>query len=232
MNIPSFTDQSWATLIAAVIVIFAGIWQLRWNLRQNKKSDAFNELSKGISEAKICIRDIQTNSNQLIYWLANKADAILRGEEGDDVSLSNAQKENIQAIFDSQRRMIEIIEMIDKSTVISRRIKNAAKQLYYLSMYQHDLVVKCNQIVQAIVKDVLADPKDLVSPDVFKNVSELYGLVVQGSVDIQSYLDDLEIILHNGLVKFTFGKASTTGIERKVLTIDGIVDTRIKRPLR
>lgn len=232
MNILGFSDQAWATIVAAIFLIPIGVNQLRWSLKQNKKTDAFNELSKRISEAKKLITNIQTNSNQLINSLAKKGDAILRGENSDDKMLAESQEKNINSIYDSQFKIIEIIEMIDKSTVINEKTKNAAKQLYYLALYQHSLVEKCNQIIQVMAVDMSATPKPLISPELFIKISEIYGIVIQGSIDIQSYLDDLEVIIHNDLVKSVFKKAEHTKLERKILTISGITDIRTKRPLR
>jgi len=232
MKFMSFSDQFWATLIAAALIIFAGILQLRWNLKQNKKSDAFNDLSEKISEAKKLISNIQSNSNQLISSLAKKGDATLRGENSNDEELVESQKLNITSIYNSQLKILEIIEKVDKSTVINGKTKNSAKQLYYMALYQHSLVEKCNQIVLTIASDMSAKPKPMISPELFVKISELYNIVIQGSIDIQSYLDDLEVILHNDLVRSVFGKAKHTKLERKVLTEKGITDIRIKRPLR
>jgi hypothetical protein len=237
------TPESLATYLSVFLGIILAAWQLNRTLRMNKKANLFDEITKDISLAVNNINSINIQNEEIIKILAkqanlvseydptnktdeqNQAEIARRLSEIDDTG--NKHRNNVQSIFDSYSKILEIISTIEKSTVIRNKSKMAARQLYYTSTEQYELVHTVNQILLTFYVFPPLGGFPNVTSETFNSFAGLVKKIGTGNDLIKSYLQDLEVILHNDLVKRFYGKARYGELNNKYLTSDGLKDRRV-----
>lgn len=242
------TPEALATYVIGIFGIGYGFRQLRINLKLNKKAEVFDDLSKKINQAKDLIDKIASVADSLINLIAKEADAssnfaqlvsnITQAENELDrrvkqlAVFEKKQIEHLDAIYDSQREIIKIVEKIDKTSVISLSAKESAKYVYFVASDQHVLIRKANDVILSL--NVITNLGEVpnISPQTFKAIINLYAEITSRNNEIKNYLDDLEVILHNDLVKGIFGKARRGILPAKYLDKSGFKDKRVKKALR
>lgn len=248
---PSFiwgwlTPEALATYIVGLLAIGGVIWQLKRTFVLNKRATIFDELSKDIKKAIKLVNSVNTETNSIIQLLAsaansasydtvgktpqqNEAEIKRRIEELGNVA--DSQKKHIKIIYDSYENILEIIQKVEQSTVINKTSKKAARYLFYQADEQFQLVQAANKVLQSfnVVPPLGNDPN--ISPDTFNAFSSLVNLISVGNQKMGNYLSDLEVILHNDLVRKLFKKAAIANIPAQHLTTDGFKDNRTEKPL-
>jgi hypothetical protein len=238
--------QTWATYIVGAVAIGVGLWQFRRAFKLNKKSQVFDELSKELQEASVSVSNIQSQTTNIIDHLAqaaNSADFDLAGktqaeqtaeierriEELDNIA--EKQKEYLTSIYNSSLKILKIINKVEKSSVVSDSSRKAARYLFYEATEQHELLVSMSKILQSFNVTPPVGQAPNITSNTFNAFMELVHKINARNIVIGNYINDLETILHNDLVKKIFGKASIEKIPTKHLTPTGLTDTRVKDSL-
>lgn len=240
------TPEALATYLVGLIAIGGVIWQLKRTFVLNKKSSVFDELSKDIKKAIELVNSVNTETNSIIQLLASAANSANYDTAGktqqqneaeikrrvDELGVvADSQKKHIKAIFDSYENILQIIQKVEQSTLINKSSKKAARYLFYQADEQFQLVQAANKVLQSfnVVPPLGVTPN--ISPDTFNAFASLVGLISIGNQKLSNYLSDLEVILHNDLVKKLYKKAKIANIPAQHLTNDGFKDNRTEKPL-
>lgn len=240
------TPEALATYIVGSFAIWGVIWQLKRTFVLNKKATVFDELSKDIKKAVKLVNSVNTETNSIIQLLASAAnsasyDTIGKTAQQNEAEIkrridklgkvADSQKKHIKIIYDSYENILEIIQKIEQSTVINKASKKAARYLFYQAYEQFQLVQAANRVLQSfnVVPPLGNDPN--ISPDTFNAFSNLVNLISIGNQKMGNYLSDLEVILHNDLVRKLYKKATIANIPAQHLTTDGFRDNRTEKPL-
>lgn len=240
------TPEALATYVVGLLAIGGVIWQLKRTFVLNKKATVFDELSKDIKKAIKLVNSVNTETNSIVQLLASAAnsasyDTVGKTQQQNDAEIkrridelgkvANSQKQHITVIYNSYENVLEIIQKVEQSTVINKSSKKAARYLFYQADEQFQLVQAANKVLQSfnVVPPLGNDPN--ISPDTFNAFSNLVNLISLGNQRMGNYLSDLEVILHNDLVRKLFKKASIANIPAQHLTTDGFKDNRTEKPL-
>jgi len=240
------TPEALATYLVGLIAIGGIIWQLKRTFVLNKKSAVFDELSKDIKKAVKLVNSVNTETNSILQLLASAADSASYDTTGKTAqqneteikrrieelgNVADSQKKHIKVIYDSYENILEVIQKVEQSTVINKLSKKAARYLFYQADEQFQFVQAANKVLQSFkVVPPLGDAPN-ISPDTFKAFSNLVSLISIGNQKMSNYLSDLEVILHNDLVRKLFKKATIANIPAQHLTTDGFKDNRTEKPL-
>lgn len=236
-----------ATYVVGFFVVGAAIWQFRRAFKLNKKSDEFKELSKDTQKAFKLISDITTKAQSIVMQLASaantnsapfdvtgKTQAQIQTEIDRRVKLINEtadkHQEYIQAIHDGYTEIIQLIKKIEKSTVVGDDSRKAARYLFYAAQEQNNFVNTLGMVLRTFRVNPPLGQLPNVSSDTFNEFNKLIELIVTRNQLIGSYIEDLEVILHNDLVKRLFGKAKPTTVNMH-LTPNGFTDKRVDKSL-
>lgn len=237
---------SWATFIIALIGISVTIWQLKKNFRLKKQAETFEELSKNIRNASESSRqiadsvdsiigDLGTAADDMNFNTLGKTDADFKAEINRRSEILDALQKKFTAHTESIRsnalNILKIIKDIEKSTVVKERTRVAARYLFYETSEQHELMGTANAILATIQVVPAIGKKPNIPPETFKAIRSLVVLIGQKDKTISGYLNDLEIILHNDLVKEIYGKAKNETLPVRHLSDEGLRDNRTKSPL-
>ena len=237
-------------VFAVYLVGFVGfavtINQLKRNFKLRKKADTFEELAKEIREASDLSRTIINRTDSMITSLASTADEMAFDAAGKsnqeidaEVDRRIAALTQLQQLFEAYKgevdahtiKILQIIKNIEKSTIVKNKTQKAARYLYYEVNEQQGLMKAGNAILETLNVVPLIGKDPNVSPETFKAIKELLINISGKNYTIGGYLDDLEIILHNDLVKKVYGEAKNETLPQKHLSPEGIVDTRVQTPL-
>lgn len=245
-NLPKLSPEVWAIYIVGFIGFGITIYQLRANFRLKKKADTFENLSQKIQKASELSRETSNKAEDITNELANAADSMVFDATGKSTKEFDAEIDRRIGILDklkdsynelsdrinsNTRDILKIIKDIEKSTVVKKKTRKAARYLFYETNEQYGLMKSANSILATIqvVPDIGGKPN--VQPETFRAIRELVLQISQNNNTISGYLDDLEIILHNDLVKKIYGRAKNETIPVRHLNHKGITDSRTKYPL-
>lgn len=238
--------EVWAIYIVGFIGFGITIRQLRVNFRLKKKADTFENLSEKIQRASELSRETSNKAENITNALANAADSMVFDATGKDPKEFGAEvnrrmgileelktnyNEHSEHINSNTRDILKIIKVIEKSTVVKEKTRRTARYLFYETSEQYELMKSANSILATIQVVPLIGEKPNVQPDTFRAIRELVLLISQNNNTISGYLNDLEIILHNDLVKKIYGRAKNETIPVRHLSHKGITDSRTKQPL-
>jgi hypothetical protein len=242
----SSSPETWAIYVVGVIGFWVTTRQIKQNFRLKKKADTFEDLSKKIRDASESSRQISNSTNSIIGELGSAADSMtfdatdkserdIKTEIDRRVEILN----NLQEKYSSQSssinsntvNILNIIKDIEKSTVAKEKTRVAARYLFYEANEQYQLMNATNSILVTIQVVPLIGEKPNVPPETFRAIRDLVVLISEKNNTISGYLDDLEIILHNDLVKGVYGKAKNETIPARHLGYKGLRDNRTKSPL-
>lgn len=233
--------EAWATIISALIIVAIGRWQWQRSYLLTRKSEVFKELSAEISNALKQVNAISSSTDSLLNELAKAADAVsgdfsnhtneqkiaeLDRRNKDLDKISDSLKKNLDIAYGGQEKILLLIKAIEKSTVAKKRTKRTARQLFYIATEQYQLIGTVNDVLISLRVTPTLGESPNISSDTFRALRELINLITRQNTIIGNYLEDLEVIMHNELVKGIFGKATFSKIPFKHLTQDGIIDTR------
>lgn len=242
----SFTPETWAVYVVGIIGFWITIQQIKQNFRLKKKADTFEDLSKKIREASESSRKISNSTDSIISDLgaaaddmgfdtADKSDDDIRMEIDRRVGVLKTLQEKYTTHSDSinsnTMNILNIIKDIEKSTVVKEKTRVSARYLFYEANEQYELMKAANSILVTIQVVPLIGEKPNVPPETFRAIRDLVVLISQKNNTISGYLDDLEIILHNDLVKRIYGKAKNETIPVRHLNHQGLRDKRTESPL-
>lgn len=244
--IRSFTPETWAVYFVGIIGFWITIRQLKQNFRLKKKAETFEDLSKKIREASESSRQISNSTDSIIDDLGVAADSMIfdtSDKSGSDIKaeidrrveiLKNLQDKystHSDSINSNTANILNIIKDIEKSTVVKEKTRVAARYLFYAADEQYQLMKAANSILVTIQVVPLIGEKPNVPPETFRAIRDLVDLISEKNNTISGYLDDLEIITHNDLVKGVYGKAKNETIPLRHLNHKGLNDNRTKSPL-
>lgn len=242
----SMQPEVWAVYIVGIVGFLSTIRQLKQNFRLKKKADTFEDLSKKIQEAADLSRQASNSTASIISDLGNAADNMFfdtADKSNTDIQneiqrrqsiLTNLQEkyaEHSDSINSNTVDILGIIKSIEKSTVVKEKTRIAARYLFYEAYEQHELMKSANSILATIQVVPLIGENPNVPPETFRAIRDLVSQISQKNNTISGYLDDLEIILHNDLVKRIYGKAKNETIPVRHLSNKGLYDSRTKSPL-
>lgn len=237
-------------VVSAYIIALLGILliflQIKHTLRINRKASLFDKLSAQIQEAINLSRMISDSTNLVISSTADAANSMKMNIDLDDkkaVEEENKRRaelinmlydgsiKRIENIRDSHYKILDIITAIEKDTIISGKSKRAARYLFYFVQDQYDLLGACTNVLTSIraVQPIGLTPN--IPPDTFNQLAALISKINEKNTFVFNYLDDLEIILHNDLVKSFYGRAHFSKLRQNHLTVKGLTDWRTKNPL-
>lgn len=246
------TDESIATYIVGIIATVSAITAVRRQSRLNKKSAVFEELSKDIQEAVKAVNAIDTETNQIIKTLADEADENSRfdprGLEEEELKaaidaedkrrLIAAERigtqfgKQINSIYEAYGSILGIIEKVERGTVVNDNTKAVARYLYFFATEQHNLVRQANDVLVSFNVVPVIGQSVNITPETFKAFADLYTLINEGNVKIRNFLYDLEVAIHNDLVKKTYKKAAKySNFPNEHITPKGMIDKRINDSL-
>lgn len=238
--------QVWATYIVGFSAIGVGLWQFKRTYKLNKKSSVFDDLSKDIQDARDLVSKISEVTDSLINKLAeaaNSADYDSAGKTPDEnikeidrrlKDLSETGKEHkkyLDTIYGSITKMLLLIQKVEKSTIVNEKSRRAARYLYYVATDQHQLVGSVSSVLQTFKVIPSLGDKPNISSETFNETKKLIGIINQQNQVIGTYLEDLEIVIHNDLVKRIYKKARYSSIPVKHLTPSGLIDSRVEDSL-
>lgn len=244
--ITSLKPEVWAVYIVGFLGFFVTIRQLKVNFKLKKRADTFENLSKKIQRASELSRETSNRTDGIITSLANAADSMSFDatskndkELAEEIDrrvgilneLQNSYAEHSDTINSNTRDILKIIKDIEKSTVVKKKTRKAARYLFYETNEQYELMKSANSILATIKVVPLIGEKPNVQPETFRAIRELVIQISQKNNTISGYLDDVEIILHNDLVKKIYGRAKNVTIPARHLSHKGITDNRTKQPL-
>jgi hypothetical protein len=145
--------------------------------------------------------------------------------------IAEKHKKLITSIFKSYEMVLVLIKKIEKSTLVSDSSRHAARYLFYAATDQHNLTNAANTVLQSFnVTPALGD-KPSISSATFNAFMDLINLINLRNQVISTYLEDLEVILHNDLVRSIYGKAKNGAIPVQHMTSGGLTDNRVKDSL-
>lgn len=242
-ELSELSDQAIATYIVGFAAIIIGLWQFRRTFVQKNRIKVFDELSSDISSAKDMLESINQQCQRLVQVLADAADgaAVENPSSLNEAQTSaridrvnevfNEHEKHIKSIFGSYLNVLKLIRKIEKSTVIKKASRDAARYLFYTASEQHNLVNKANAVLQSFNVTPPLGEKPNISPQTFNAFRELNDLINQKNLIMSNYLDDLEVIIHNDLVNNVFGNAKFSTQTFEHLTPNGFTDSRVKDDL-
>lgn len=241
--------EVWAIYVVGLVTITVAVWQFKRNFILNKKASVFEELSKDIQKATTLVNKINIDSNAIIQHLANAANL---ASNNFDLSLNKTETENenevsrrlaeimstvekhselIETIYRSYIEVLELIKKVEKTTVIGKKPSKAARYLFFAAEEQYNLVQSTTLVLQSFNVTPTLWEKPNISPETFNAFISLIQLINTQNQVLANYLEDLEVILHNNLVKSIYGKAAFNSIPTKHLTSEGLTDDRVKNSL-
>lgn len=235
----NISDEAWATYVVGIIAAFIVIRQVRYGSKINKKDAVFTKFENKIKKARKIFDDLDSDKQKLIDELARLANnynsqPINEPLSQDDYNkaieeinkLYDAKSKHLSTLYSAPKNIIGIIREIEKSTLLNKKSKRMARVLFHHFNDQFDLMRAVNDELSTF--NVIPPPGGSVNitSETFNNFIKLVHLVYDRNIDFRNYLDDLEIAIHNSLVRNIFGKARRTTIPNKHLTEDGIEDTR------
>lgn len=242
----SFSPETWAVYAVGIIGFWITIRQIKQNFRLKKKADTFEDLSKKIREASESSRQISNSTDSIIGDLGAAADSMIFDtidKSNDDIKTEIDRRveilKELQIKYSSHSgsinsntvNILNIIKDIEKSTVVKEKTRISARYLFYEANEQYQLMNATNSILATIQVVPLIGEKPNVPPETFRAIRDLVVLISEKNNTISGYLDDLEIILHNDLVKGIYGKAKNETIPVRHLSNKGLRDNRTKSPL-
>lgn len=134
-------------------------------------------------------------------------------------------------IFNSSIKALTLIKKIEKSTVVSEKTRQASRYLFYLLTDQSELMQAANGVLTSFHVVPPLDAKPNITAETFLATKKMISLINNKNSLIAGYFDDLEVILHNDLVKGIYGKAKYETIPTNHLSAKGLTDSRVKVPL-
>ncbi len=238
--------QVWAAYIVGFSAIFFGLYQFKRTFKLNKKAKVFDELSNDIQEATDLVNKISDSTNSILGQLAKAANSAnydpsgktdqeraqeieRRIQEIDETSKKH--DEYLKAIYESYKKVLLIIKKLEKSTIVNDKSRKSARYLYFSATEQHEFVASVSKVLQSFNVTPSLGSNPNISSDTFNAFGELINVIISRNQIIGNYLNDLEIILHNDLVKGIYGKAKFESIPVKHLSHDGLIDNRVKDSL-
>lgn len=244
------TPEAWATYVVGILallgVYFGARYQIKKNLRLSRQSKVFDELSADIRKAGEKVSSITNTTADITQKLANAADNALidtsslnesqKAQEierrsADLENIAESQVANVEAIYGSYDSLLKIIKNIEKNTVIGNVSKKAARQLFYISTEQHQLVKSMSDVLISFNATPPLGGSPNITPQTFNAFINLIGSINSKNSEINNYLEDLEVILHNDLVRDLYNKAEYNQLPNRRLTPDGIMDKRSEQSL-
>ena len=242
----SLSPEVWAIYITGIIGFSTTIWQLKQNFRLRKRADTFEKLSLKIQQASGLSRTISESTDSIISGLGDAADSMIFDtfERSEDEiaaelerrlktleSLQSRYAEHSDSINTNTFDIMSIIKDIEKSTILKENTRIAARYLFYEVSEQHELMKAANSILATLQVVPIIGEKPNIQPDTFRAIRETIIGISRKNITIGGYLDDLEIILHNDLVKNVYGPARNETIPDRHLSHLGFSDSRTKKPL-
>src|SRR6266404_2726055 len=240
----NISDQAWATYIVGIIAAYLVINQVRYSSKLNKKDAVFKQLSKKIRDARKIFHDLQQDKQKLVDELARLANYYSSQPINQPISqedynkaieeinnLYDAKNKHLSTLFSAPKNINEIIQEIEKSTLLNKKSKQMARVLFHQFNDQFELMQAVNDELSTF--NVIPPPGGTVnvSTETFNNFITLLHRVYDRNQDFKNYLDDLEVEIHNSLVKKVFGKAKKSTLPDKHLTENGIEDLRKNKVL-
>lgn len=239
-------QETVAVYLVGIVGFIITIRQLRRNFQLKKKAETFESISNDIKDASELATQLNNSTNTIINDLANAADSMsfdvsnktnkqLADETSKRSEVFDDLKRRLQRHSDdtasSAYKTLVIIKNIEKSTVIKESTRRAARYLYYEVMDQYDRMKAANSILNTLEMVPLVGGSPNITPESFRAIRELIIQIGSHYTIISGYLNDLEIIVHNDLVRKIYGKAKNDTLPNKHLTKKGIVDSRTQKPL-
>lgn len=250
MNVKDVTDlisaEAWASYIVGAGVVSAGLWQWNRTFRLNKNATVFDELAKDIQEASNIVDTINTETQHLIDQLAKAANSANFDPAGKTQSEQDAEierrlkeideiadqhKKRLDAIHKGYEQILLLIRKIEKSTIVSESSRQAARYLFYAATAQHQLMGVVSDVLLSFRVTPSLGENPNISSQTFNQFIALIHIVNPKNNVIRTYLEDLEAVLHNDLVKRIYGKARYSSIPVEHLGSEGLTDTRVKQSL-
>ena len=242
-NFKDITDllppEAWATYIVGLVASGFVIRQVRYSSKINKKDTVFHDIKSKIEKARKSFDNLESDKQKLIDELARIANYYSSQPVGQPISqeeynkaveeinkLYDAKTKHLSSLYETPKSIVEIIKEIEKSTLLN----NASKQMARILFHSFDDQFKLMQAVnnELATFNVIPPPGGSVNvtSETFNNFIALVHKVYAKNIDYRNYLDDLEVAIHNSLVKKIFGKAKRSTIPEKHLTKNGFEDLR------
>lgn len=243
-----FEPEVWAIYIVGFATISIGVWQYTSKFKRSKKAVVFDELAKDIEKATGLVNNIDNDFNTIVDHLAKAAnlasanfDPLIQSENDIKKEIdrrlveieetAEKQKQLLGTIYSSFREVLMLIKKVEKSTVVGNKSKMAARYLFYAAEDQYSLINASTAVFQSFSVTPALGEKPNISSDTFNSYIELTRNVMAKNLTIVTYLEDLEVILHNDLVKHIYNKAQQGTIPIKHLSTKGLTDKRVKDSL-
>lgn len=233
--------EVWAIYIIGFLTISLGLYQLRRNFRDGKKISIFEEISNSIQVATDLTYRIGTDYKNVIEKLAASAQfaSDYSGDPSDKEATdklirdinenAESQKKLAESVYSSHTEILLLIKKVEKSTLISRETQEATRRIFYEASEEFELQTKSLDLLLKINATPPLGQKPNIDSATFNQLVALTTLISTRVRTISDYLEDLEVILHNDLVKKIFGKAHFSKLFRRNLRPGGsISDSRLK----
>lgn len=235
------SPEVWAIYIIGFLTISLGLYQLRKNFRESKKISVFEEISASIQVATDLTYRIGTDYKNVIEKLAESAQfaSDYSGDPSDkeaneklmrDINENaDKQKKLAESVYSSHTEILLLIKKVEKSTLINKGTQEATRRIFYEASDEFDLQTKSLDLLLKVNATPPLGQKPNIDSATFNQLVALTTLISTRVRTISDYLEDLEVILHNDLVKNIFGKAQFSKLFRRNLRSGGnITDSRLK----